>query len=233
MIRVAVVENQVFVRECLVHFIEKNERFEVVLQAESGEELFLGLKHVEVDLVLLDMVLPKMDGDETCQKLINLYPKVKIMIYSSFHNLEKLSRVMGIGVHGYLPGKTNANQLNQAIVNLHKHGYYYGDELSGFVKQVIQINKDQESTETVSPYELFSDRELEIIKCVLLQLNTHEIADRLHISPTTVETHRARIIKKTNSKNFMGVLLFVVKHDLLPLHKLWINLCVIGGILLD
>ena len=222
MIRVAVVENQVFVRECLAYFIEKNEIFEVVLQAESGDHLFIGLKNVEVDLVLLNMVLPKMDGDETCQRLINYFPKVKIMIYSSFHNLEKLSRVMGLGVHGYLPGKTNAFQFNQAIFNLHNHGYYYGDELSGFIKQVIQINKEQESSEIVSPYEIFSEREIEIIRCVFLQLSTTEIAKKLHISKTTVETHRARIIKKTKSRNFIGVLLYVVKHDLYPLNKFWV-----------
>ncbi|MEC4048260.1 response regulator transcription factor [Flavobacterium sp. SUN046] len=233
MIRVAVVENQVFIRECLVYFLEKNELIEVVIQTGSKERLFKSLQKNEVDLVLIDMVFPSMSGDEICKQLISLYPRIRIMVFSSIHNLGRMTRLISSGVHGYLSRDTNAFQLNNALVSLHKNGFYYDDELKGMIRKVIQNNNTNESDESIAPLELFTEREMEIIKCVLLQLNTHEIAHRLHISPTTVETHRARIIKKTNSKNFMGVLLFVVKHDLLPLHKLWINLCVIGGILLD
>ena len=228
MIRVAVIENQVFIRECLIHFLEKNEHIKVVIQTGLKDELFKELIKTEVDIVLFDMVFPDMSGDETCEKLINLYPRIRIMIFSSIHNLGRMTQLISSGVHGYLSRDTNAFQLNNALLSLHKNGFYYDDELKGLIRKVIQIKNDKYSVESNTPYELFSEREIEIMKCVFLQLNTPEIAKRLHISKTTVETHRARIIKKTNSRNFMGVLLYVIKHDLFPLNKLWINLCLIG-----
>jgi two-component system response regulator DegU len=228
MIRVAIFENQVFIRECLVYFLEKNKLIKVVVQTGLKDELLKELKNTEVDIVLFNMVFPSMNGDETCERIINLYPRIRIMIFSSIHNLGRMTQLISSGVHGYLSKDTNVFQLNKAMISLHKNGFYYDDELKGLIRKLIQIKNEQYSEESDTPYEIFSEREIEIIKCVFLQLSTTEIAKKLHISKTTVETHRARIIKKTNSRNFIGVLLYVVKHDLFPLNKFWINLCLIG-----
>lgn len=214
MLRIGIVDDHKLFRKSLSLLINSYENMEVAIDAENGREFLDQLEDTEIDLVLLDIQMPVMDGYDTCKILHESHPDIKILIVSQLTTKESIHKIMELGAHGYFTKNSDPEQLEYAIRSLHERGFYFGQELGSVLREAILWEKKNPPKPINSDIALTA-RELEIIKMASKELSSGEIADRLCINIRTVETHRKRIMEKTHSRNFIGVVLFALKHNYL------------------
>jgi two-component system, NarL family, response regulator DegU len=217
MIRVGLVDDHALFRKSLANLIDTFENVKVVLEASNGNELFEKLPKTNLDILLLDIQMPGMDGYETCEILNKKHPEIKILIVSQLTSNESVNKIIELGAHGYFTKNADPENLEYAINATYEKGFYFGVELSSLLKDAFQYEKIKTTTDatiTVS----FTNREIEIIKMAGKELSSIEIANQLGINARTVETHRKRIMEKVGSKNFIGVILYALKHEFISIN---------------
>lgn len=219
MLRIGIVDDHKLFRKSLALLISTFEGVSVVIEAKNGREFIDALEDTAIDLVLLDIQMPEMDGYETCKVLHDLYPDIKILIVSQLTTRESIHKIMDLGAHGYFTKNSDPDQLEFAIKSLNDKGFYFGMELGEVLREAILWEKKVAKKVADSPVSL-GKRELEIIVMASKEYSSAQIADKLCINIRTVETHRKRIMEKTKAKNFIGVVLFALKHHYIELDDL-------------
>lgn len=219
MIRIAIVDDHQLFRKSLSLLISTFDSIHVAIEASNGKEFINALEETTVDLVLLDIQMPELDGYETCKILHESHPNIKILIVSQLTTKESIHKIMDLGAHGYFTKNSNPDQLEFAIKSLSDKGFYFGMELGEVLREAILWEK-KAPKKAIDSTVFLSKRELEIIAMASHELNSAEIADRLCINIRTVETHRKRAMEKTHAKNFIGVILFALKHNYILLDDL-------------
>lgn len=214
MLRIGLVDDHRLFRKSLALLVDTIEGAEVVLQAGNGKELFEQLESVSLDLVLLDIQMPEMDGYETCKLLRKNYPDIKILIISQLTTKESIHKVMELGANGFYSKDAEPEKLEKAIKSIKEKEYFFDEDLAVVIREAILWEKRLPTNRLTAPISI-SHREMEVIRLACKELTSDEIADRLCINVRTVETHRKRIMEKTNTKNFIGVILYVLRNGLL------------------
>ncbi|GLB53257.1 response regulator transcription factor [Neptunitalea chrysea] len=217
MIKVSVVDDHKLFRESLAILLETFENVEVFSKSEHGKDFltFLETSEIHPDIVLLDIQMPVMDGYETSEVLREKYPEIKIIMVSQLTTRESIHKVMEFGVHGFFTKNSSPEDLEETIRILTERDFYLGKDLSWALKELIEYGDKAENPLGI----LISERELEVIKLAAKEYNSVQIADELNINVRTVETHRKRIMEKTKSKNFIGVIVYAVKNNYLSLDE--------------
>ncbi len=186
------------------------EGIEIVGKASNGIEVLEQLANTTVDLVILDLNMPKLDGAATARKIIELYPKVKILILTMFSDAVRIKELIEIGVNGYILKNSDKETLLVAINQIINGQVYYDAEVSKTI-----LNKFKSSIEIEQDKVVLSERELEIIALIAKGNSTNEIAEKLFISPHTVKTHRKNINFKLGIHSPTELLHFAQKHHLI------------------
>ncbi|MDK2773059.1 MAG: response regulator transcription factor [Flavobacterium sp.] len=220
--KIAIVDDHQLFRKSLALLVNSFEGIEVAFQAENGEEFLEKLESNPIDLVLLDIQMPKMDGFETCKILRANYPNLHIIIISQLTTKESIHKVMEMGAHGFFTKNSNPDQLEEAIRSVRDKGYYFGNELGSVLREALLWEKKANES-TMSYMEdsaQLTSREIDIIKLAAKELSSKEMADELNIAHRTVEAHRRHIIEKTNSKNIIGVVVYALKCKLITLNDI-------------
>ncbi|MBD8487917.1 response regulator transcription factor [Echinicola sp. CAU 1574] len=168
----------------------------VVGEAMNGKEAIDYCELSPVDLVIMDINMPIMDGVEATKKLLKSHKTLKVLGLSMHNDRHFISDMLKTGAQGYILKNTGKKDLIEAIQTLHNGGTYLGEEvsktlLSSFMKKPgkMQVN------------EKLSDREMEVLNCIANGLTTQEIGEQLFISKNTVETHRKNLLYKLQAKN--------------------------------
>jgi DNA-binding NarL/FixJ family response regulator len=217
MIKIAITDDHTIFRKSLLLLINTFGEIQVVMEAANGRELLDQLPHMHVDIVLLDLQMPEMDGFATCEELHQSYPDIKILILSHLDTVDTITKVMDLGVDGYFTKSANPAELKQAILNLNEKGFYFEKKLSAVIEEILDSKPNRAKEEQPAN---ITRREIEIIKLSAAELSGKEIAHRLSISLRTVEVHKKNLMEKTASKNFLGVVLYALSHELLSLSDL-------------
>lgn len=187
--------------------------FEVVLEAENGVELLEKLPGVEVDILLLDIEMPVMDGFETCNQLRRKFPKIKILIVSQLSTRESIYKTLQLGANGYFTKNSDPELLETAIRNIMDRDYHFDQGISYVMEQAL---KWQAAGESAAPVEL-TPREIQMVLLAAMGKSSQQIADTLFLSVRTVETHKGNIIDKTRCKNFIEVIFYALRHHYITL----------------
>lgn len=221
--KVAIVDDHQLFRKSLAHLLNSFEDIEVVFQANNGREFLDKLSDFKIDLVLLDIQMPEMDGFQTCKVLRDKYPDIYVLIISQLTTKESIHRVMELGAHGFFTKNSDPEQLQDAILSVKENGYYFGQELGNVIREVmLWDNKKPEGSEDtlIIDEDILTTREIEIIKFVSNGSSSKEISEMLKINVRTVESHRRHILEKTKAKNFIGVVIFALKHQLIAFDEI-------------
>ena len=218
MIRVGIVDDHQIFRKSLRALVDSLDGTEVVLDAGDGNELLELLKTKTIDLLLLDIQMPGMNGYTTCSIVRKEYPDIKVLILSQLNSKEAIHKVMEVGAHGFFTKNANPEELENAILSIKEREYYFGQELRGALREALDWDTKQLIKKVGSPK--LSEREMEIIKMACKEHKNDAIAHALCISILTVESHRKKILQKTDSKNFLGVLVFALRNGLLTIEDL-------------
>ena len=219
MIKVGIVDNHKLIRESFAILINTFNRIEVVLQAANGIELLDQLPNCSIDVLLLDLQMPKMTGFETCKWVRSQYPNIKILVVSELNSIEIIHKIIQLGAHGYFTKNSHPKELERAILNVSDNNIQFGQELSNVLKEILLWDKNNNIKALDSPIH-FSKRELDVARLVCKELSSKAIAEQLCISTNTVETHRQKILKKTTSNNFTGSIIYMLKNGFLKIEDL-------------
>ena len=211
-IKLAVVDDQLLFRKGFISLLKEFPEFDVVFDVSNGEELLDQLKTKKVDLVLLDLEMPKMDGFETTEQLQKAYKDLKIIILTTHNEESFIHHLISKGACGFILKDQDIETIVDAIYAVIETGYYFNDRVSrALVKGLIESKMVRPSFSMA----YLSDREIEVIKLISKEATAKEISEKLHISIRTVEGHRERILQKIKAKNSVGIAMYAIKNNLL------------------
>jgi len=183
---------------------------QITEEAHNGLEVLSRVKHNPVDVVLLDINMPQMDGLDCCKILTKTYPEVKVVVLSQFSEKRFVKKMIKYGASGYVLKDTSKDELITAITKVHEGGTYFSDKLS------ISMLQHEISGSKYNPlFPKLTTREKEILKFICDEHSSNEIADKFNLSFHTVETHRANLMNKAGVSKTAGLVRWAVENDLL------------------
>lgn len=186
---------------------------EIVATVNNGAQLLKKLKTTKGDLVIADLHMPVIDGLESTKMIRELYPSVKVLGLTMDNELETIQAMLEAGASGYILKNTGKTELELAILQVMKGENYLSQSISAQLAQSLFLKK--KAVAETSELDMLTERETEILKMVALENSNVEIAEKLYISPKTVETHRKNLMKKIGVRNSLGIYKFALKHKLI------------------
>lgn len=205
-IRILLVDDHKIVLDGLEALLEDAEGFDCVATADNGQKALDLLRLFKVDVILMDIDMPVMNGIEATRQVKRSYPDVKIISLTQHNERGMMKQLMDCGSDGYLLKNIDRDELLLAIRKVHGGKRYFSEEvianLSGKAAEVGSVSKDIELT----------DREIEILRLIAEGLSSKQIGEKLFISPRTVDTHRTNVMNKLDIHNVAGLIRFALKH---------------------
>jgi DNA-binding NarL/FixJ family response regulator len=182
-------------------------------EALTGNQVLQHLEKNTVDIILMDINMPELDGMSCTRIITDRYPSVKVIMLSMHNTEDYITGVLEAGAKGYIIKNTGKTELIKAIHEVNSGKTYYSDE----VTNTIMLSLTQKKTPAPAPLPAvaLSKRETEVIKLIVHELTTQEIADKLFISQHTVETHRKNLLSKLNVRNTAGLVKYAYQHGIL------------------
>ncbi len=218
-INILLVDDHEMVREGLVVFLSTQADFKIVGQASSG---YAALEIIEVtlpDVILMDLVMPGIDGVETTLKIKAAYPQIEIIALTSFIDDEKVVSAIKAGVSGYVMKDVNPLILAEAIRSAARGEIYLDPAAARFLARKMRpefLGNGEEK----SYIKTLTNRELEVLKYVARGLSNQEISETLSISIKTVKVHFGKILQKLNLENRVQAVLFALSQELISLDEI-------------
>lgn len=187
------------------HFVGK------IYEAGNGLELLQLLKLLDSlpQVILLDIQMPVMDGIEAHKRIRKLYPQMKVIVITMEDDEQFITYMISEGVNGYMLKNAEPEELEEAIQKVYVNDFYFPPEMSRMVLKSAASKKLE-----VQSLPEFSEREFEVLELICKEHTASEIAEKLGISPRTVEGHRRKLLEKSGAKNIAGLVIFAVKNNL-------------------
>ncbi len=204
-IRILLTDDHKVVREGLRTLLGDEPDFRVVGEAESGESTIALTKSCEPDLIVLDIVLPDLDGIEVIKRLRKAGYDQPVLVLSMQDNAHTVNAALRAGASGYVLKGEGIEDLSKAIREIHSGGSYLSPELSHLVQRDGDIRR---ASDVLSP------REREILILVAEGFTARQIAARLELSPKTVENHRANIMDRLGVRTIASLVRYAMREGL-------------------
>jgi len=212
-IRVLIVDDHELVRAGLRALLEKISGIEVIGEAVNGAEAIEMVRRQSADVILMDIVMPDIDGLKATSLISSRHPNIRIIIVSMYAREEYVREAMKAGAVGYLVKRGATAELEQAIRAVVGGGTYLSPEVSR------DLSRDR--TGSLSPYDAsthrLTPRQREVLRLIAKGRSTTEIATILKISAKTVETHRANLMERLNIHDVPGLVRFAIRAGLISL----------------
>ena len=214
MITVVIAEDQQIVREGLLALLADEQDLEVVGEAQDGIDAIATVERLKPDILLLDIGMPGLNGLDVTRQLSRRVTETKIIILSSHADETMVRKGLQYGAAAYLLKASSANELVRAIREVQQGNRYLSAPL---VNRAIEYYVTSDGDRYQDPYEQLTDREREIFQLVAEGNSSNEIANRLSISPRTVETHRTNLMRKLDMKSQSDIIRFAIRRGILSL----------------
>ena len=212
MANIVLVDDHVLLRNGLASLV-KNLGHEVLFEADNGLEFTKKLNHASLpDLVLLDINMPEMDGYVTAQWIKENQPDIRVLALSMYDNENSIIRMLKHGAKGYILKDSEPAELKAAIDALMTKGYYYSDLVSG--KLIHAINKIDDKGSDVNTMNNLNEREIDFLRYACTELTYKEIADKMFVSPRTIDGYRDVLFEKLKVKTRVGLVMYAIKNGI-------------------
>ncbi|AEH01116.1 response regulator transcription factor [Lacinutrix sp. 5H-3-7-4] len=219
-IKIVLADDEQLFRQGLKAILENNKNIEVVFDAENGEELIMLLRQANElpEIVITDLKMPKLNGVEVTKLIRKEFPDIKVIALTSYFSKPFILNMISIGAVAYLAKNSTPNLMIKTIEEVANKGFYYGQEVIQFIHENL-TNPNDKKVKSNFDTSYFTKREIEVLELICQQSTTNDIAEKLFISPRTVEGHRNNLLLKTESKNVAGLVIYGLKNKLVSLEK--------------
>ncbi|WP_300457975.1 response regulator transcription factor [Desulfobacula sp.] len=212
MINVLLADDHSIVREGLRKVLEDSNEIAVIAEAADGESALDEAIKKKPDVAVIDISMPGMDGLEVVSRLSSYCPEVPVLILTMHDEEQYVIRAIEAGAMGYVTKQSAPEQLVAAVIKIHAGGRYLTEKASeALALRVIRGNKSQTLIESLSM------RELQVLRKLAMGATNKEVAISYNISVKTVDTYRARILKKLNLRNNAELSRYAIQNKLVEL----------------
>ncbi|HQR00152.1 MAG TPA: response regulator transcription factor [Ferruginibacter sp.] len=212
MAKIVLVDDHALLRNGLAELV-KTLGHEVLFECGNGKECIDRLDpKLLPDIVLLDINMPEMDGYETAQWLKQHHPDVKVLALSMYDNETSIIRMLKSGARGYILKDSEPGELKAALRALEEKGFYYSDLVSG--KLMHAINKMEDENGNLKNLVPLNERETDFLKYACTELTYKEIAEKMFLSPRTIDGYRDALFEKLNVKTRVGLVMYAIKNGI-------------------
>jgi len=206
-IKIAIVDDHQILRAGLKVLLQCIDNTDIVIEASNGKEFIEQLEVTTPDLVIIDINMPVMNGAEAVKIARKKIQNLKIIVLSMNREEHFFKTMNDLGVDGYIIKESDYEELEHAIETVLKGGKYFSQEL------LLSMVNNKPTHMKIN----LSDREQEVLNYMCKGLSANEIADKLFISPRTVEKYRSDLLLRTESANSISLVVFAIKNGLVTL----------------
>jgi DNA-binding NarL/FixJ family response regulator len=210
-IRIAIAEDHKIVRQGYCALFDDENSVKLVFEAENGRDALDKIEENQIDVLLLDIDMPVLNGKQTLNILNIKFPEIKVVMLSMYFDDFHISEFITNGARGFLAKNSDFDDVIDAIHSVHEQGYYFNNKISKvLLTKLIQSKK----INPIFSNEPLNDNEIEVLKLICSEKTNYEIGQILHKSKKTIEGYRARIALKTNARNTAGMVIYAIKHGI-------------------
>jgi len=216
MANIVLVDDHSLLRNGLAELV-KSQGHTVLFEADNGKDFLANLDtKLLPDIVLMDINMPEMDGFETAQWIKANHPEIKVLALSMYDNETSIIRMLKCGAKGYILKDSEPAELKAAIHALMDKGFYYSDLVSG--KLMHAINKLDDESDGLKSLVPLNDRETEFLKYSCSELTYKEIADKMFVSPRTIDGYRDALFEKLHVKTRVGLVMYAIRNGVVNIN---------------
>lgn len=217
-IRVMLVDDHSVIREALRMLLESQPDIEVIADVENGREAVAAAERLTPDVVLMDLVMPGLNGLEATRQIRKISPSTKVVVLSGFVDEDQLIAAVGAGAAGYLVKKSGVDELILAVQSVNRGNRYFSSSLqSGFdLSEVLyqaKRGRNRSSADRLTP------REREVLQLIAEGYTNQGIASELVISVKTVEAHKSHIMAKLHARNRTDLIRYALRKGIVKLES--------------
>lgn len=219
MIKIAIADDEALFRKGMKLLLENDsDDMQVTLEAGDGGDLLRHLRASESlpDVLLLDLNMPNTSGVEAAKIIREEFPGLKIIVLSTYFSNAFIINMIELGAAAYLPKDSDPEEVRRSIEEVMQNGFSYNQKVLEVIRDnmVLKTKPKMPSSFQVE----LTAREREILQLICEECTTGEIAEKLFISPRTVEGHRNHLLEKLGCKNVAGLVIYAVQHDLVKVN---------------
>ena len=212
MIKILIADDHKMFVDGIESILAEEDDIEVTAKCYDGAAVFEHLD--DVNLLLLDVNLPKMNGIEVCKKLFEVKPDIKVLALSMFNEESFVTEILNNGAQGYILKNTGRIELLKAIRTVFSGQSYFSEAVTQTIMKSLVKNNTKPSDKKLNIPKI-SRREKEVLQLIVEEFTTQEIANKLFISLKTVESHRSSLLAKLNARNTAGLVRIAIENNLI------------------
>lgn len=209
--KVAIVEDQTAVRDMIAHIVRSDASFEVVVETGNGQDAVEACIQARPEFIILDVMLPGLNGAEVLRRLSRSLPKARVLVFSGYQDSVLLRELLEAGAHGFIGKSAPLHELQKGIQVVASGGSYFSPE----VAQVLRDAMTNPTGVQGPVMQKLTAREREILQLIAESHSTKEIASKLKISVKTAENHRTNLMKKLDLHDIASLTRFAIEHGLI------------------
>jgi DNA-binding NarL/FixJ family response regulator len=208
-IKVAIVDDHQIVIDGIKSLLDGQDNFEIIADTTSPQQMLNLLAEKNVDVLMTDIMMPEMNGQDLAKAVRKQFPEVKILALSMTGEGDIVNNMINeADISGYVLKNIGKQELTHALQKIAGGGIYFSDEVLKELEKFSTIKKENDETHLTA-------REVEIIRLIEKEMSNKDIADALFISERTVETHRKNIFRKTKTGSLIGLIKYAYEHKLI------------------
>lgn len=213
-INILLVDDHDIVRDGIKMLLEDEIGFNIIAEAENGTKALQACEKHDINLIIMDINMPKMNGIEATEQIKESYPDVKVLALTMMDEDQHIRQMIEAGASGYILKSSDRIELVDAITTILNGQHYFSDDATQSV--MMDLVKGTTKKDSTDPGNI-TDREKEVLELIVKQYTNQEIAEELYISTRTVDAHRRNLLQKTGAKNTAGLVTYAIKHDLVDI----------------
>ncbi len=212
-IRMLVVDDHTIVRDGICALLALAADIEVVGEAENGREAVEKVKQLAPDVVLMDIVMPIMDGLEATRRIRKEFPETKVLVLTQYDEEEYIFSIIEAGAKGFISKTAASSELASGIRAVHHGASFLSPTAAKVFVEDFQLGASMRGKQ--DPYHQLTNREREVLKLVAEAYTTREIADILAVSPKTVEGHKTNLMDKLDIHNKTDLIKYAIRKGII------------------
>ncbi|MGM0545766.1 MAG: response regulator [Bacteroidota bacterium] len=213
-INILLVDDHDIVRDGIQMLLEDEVGFTISAEAENGAKAIEACQKHDIDLIIMDINMPEMNGIEATEKIMESFDDIKVLALTMMDEDQHIRQMIEAGASGYILKSSDKIELVEAITSILNGQHYFSDDATHSVMMdLVQGTTTEQSSDPAN----LTKREKEVLGLIVKENTNQEIADQLYISTRTVDAHRRNLLQKTGAKNTAGLVTYAIKHNLVDL----------------